>query len=153
MNRVQFTGRLVTDLERSETRGGTTVAKGRLAIDRAGQGGETGFIAFESYGPGAEAALKTIGKGWLVGLDGRLQHDQWKTDAGESRQAYKFVGDIEFLAAPQNRGEGREVQQQAETQQTAEAEAEADQEADPDLQASPNTAVAEADQDAELSIA
>jgi single stranded DNA-binding protein len=151
MNRTQFTGRLVDDLERGETKGGTVVAKGRLAIDRAGQDGKAGFIAFESYGPGADAALKTISKGWLVGIDGRLQHDQWEQD-GQKRQAYKFVGDIEFLAAPQKSGEGREQQQQAETEKASEAEAEADPALSP-AEAIPASAEAEAEHDAELSVA
>jgi len=151
MNRVQFTGRLVDDLERGETKGGTVVAKGRLAIDRAGQDGKAGFIAFESYGPGADAALKTISKGWLVGIDGRLRHDQWEQD-GQKRQAYKFVGDIEFLAAPQKNSEGREQQQQAETEKPSEAEAEAEAALSP-AEAIPGSAEAEAEHDAELSIA
>ena len=151
MNRTQFTGRLVDDLERGETKGGTVVAKGRLAIDRAGQDGKAGFIAFESYGPGADAALKTISKGWLVGIDGRLQHDQWEQD-GQKRQAYKFVGDIEFLAAPQKNSEGREQQQQAETEKASEAEAEADPALSP-AEAISASAAAETEHDAELSVA
>lgn len=151
MNRVQFTGRLVADLERGETKGGTVVAKGRLAIDRAGQNNETGYIAFESYGPRAEGALKTIGKGWLVALDGRLQHDQWEQD-GQKRQSYKFVGDIEYLAAPQNRSDGREVAHQAEADMATEAGAEADPDLGP-AAAIPASAEAAAESDAELAMA
>ena len=151
MNRVQFTGRLVADLERAETKGGTTVAKGRLAIDRAGQNNETGYIAFESYGPRADAALKTIGKGWLIALDGRLQHDQWEQD-GQKRQAYKFVGDIEYLAAPQNRGESRDMAQETEADIATEAEAEADPDLEP-AEAIPASAQAAAESDAELAMA
>jgi single stranded DNA-binding protein len=151
MNRVQFTGRLVADLERGETKGGTVVAKGRLAIDRAGQNNETGYVAFESYGPRADAALKTIGKGWLIALDGRLQHDQWEQD-GQKRQAYKFVGDIEYLAAPQSRGEGRDVAQEVEASMASEAEAEAEPDLEP-AEAIPAGPEAGTDNDAELAMA
>ena len=149
MNKDIKTGRLVADLERGETKGGTVVAKGRLAVDGMGGNGKVGFINFESYGPGAEAALKNIGKGWLVAVDGRLQHDQWEQD-GQKRQSYKLIGDIEFLAEPRGNSEGREIAQEVDADKTAEAEA------DPDLdpaQAIPGPAQPEADQDEALSIA
>ena len=44
MNKDLKTGRLVDDLERAETRGGTVVAKGRLAVDGMGAGGGVGYI-------------------------------------------------------------------------------------------------------------
>ena len=153
MNKDLKTGRLVADLERGETKGGTVVAKGRLAVDGMGGTGKAGFINFESYGPGAEAALKTIGKGWLVAIDGRLQHDQWEQD-GQKRQSYKLIGDIEFLAEPRGNGEGRAVAQQAEADKTSETEAEA--EADPDLdpaEAIPGGHEADVDQGEELAVA
>ncbi len=131
MNKDLKTGRLVADLERGETRGGTVVAKGRLAVDGMGQGNSVGYINFESYGAGADAALKTIGKGWLVAVDGRLQHDQWKdAQTGENRQTYKLIGDIEFLAAPRGDGESREQQADAQVAQEATESAEADKEDD-----------------------
>lgn len=129
MNRTIISGRLVDDLERGVTAGGTVVAKGRIAIDEAGtKKGENdryepGFFNIESYGPGADAALKTVGKGWLVELDGRLAHDTWKDkETGASRQAVKVIGSIGFLAAPRERGAGREQQ--------AESEAESDKGSD-----------------------
>lgn len=127
MNKDLKTGRLVDDLERSETRGGTVVAKGRLAVDGMGQGNGVGYINIESYGKGAEAALNTIGKGWLVAVDGRLQYDEWTDrETGAHRHDYKLVGDIEFLAAPRGNGDGREQQAENAAEQDAEAEQEAD---------------------------
>lgn len=141
MNKDLKTGRLVDDLERSETRGGTVVAKGRLAVDGMGAGGGVGYINIESYGNGADAALKTIGKGWLVAVDGRLQYDEW-TDkqSGAHRHDYKLVGDIEFLAAPRGNSDGREQH----VENTVEQESETEQESDPlaPAEAEPVTAAA-----------
>ena len=139
MNKDIKTGRLVDDLERGETRGGTVVAKGRLAVDGMGQGNGVGYINFESYGKGAEAALKTIGKGWLVAVDGRLQYDEWPDkESGAHRHDYKLIGDIEFLASPRGNGDGREQQADKAVEQEADAEQEADialnSEADEDLE-------------------
>lgn len=154
MNKRIITGRLVADLERAQTNGGTTVAKGRIAVDGAGR--ENGQVApafynIESYGPGAEAALKTIGKGWLVSVDGRSRQERWMDNAGQRRVAEVTVGDIEFLAAPQNRGDGRDVAQAAEADKTTEATAESD----PDLapaDAIPATTEVSAESDAELAM-
>jgi single-strand DNA-binding protein len=141
MNKDLKTGRLVDDLERSETRGGTVVAKGRLAVDNMGQGGGVGYINIESYGKGAEAALNTIGKGWLVAVDGRLQYDEWTDkESGARRHDYKLVGDIEFLASPRGNSEGREQQ----ADKTAERQADAEQEADSALNSATNLEPADA---------
>lgn len=137
MNKCLQTGRLVADLERSETTTGTVVAKGRIAVDDAGVGKNdkgdqnSGFFNVVSYGPSAEAALNKIGKGWLIAIDGRLQHEVWTDKQTQTpRQAVTIVGHIEFLAEPRDRGNGKEQQQAT--------EAEADKEGDRAPQAIPN---------------
>jgi single-stranded DNA-binding protein len=104
MNNVQFTGRLVSDLIRSETANGTVVATGRLAVAEAGQGSGAGLFTVEAYGANAERALSTVSKGWLIALAGHIQHDQWQdSETRQRRQAYKVVGTIECLAGPNER--------------------------------------------------
>lgn len=130
VNVTTQTGRLVRDLEYSETAGGTPVVKGRLAVDEAsnkkGENGryQSGFFNIESYGAGAKAAAEKIGEGWLVAISGRLVHETWRDAQDNPRQAVKIVGDITFLAEPRNRDGGREQQQ------STEAEAEAGKESD-----------------------
>ena len=54
-----------------------------------------------SYGESGKAAARTLTKGWLVAVGGRLQHDTWEQD-GQKRSKHLVVGHVEFLAAPRN---------------------------------------------------
>jgi single-strand DNA-binding protein len=65
-----------------------------------GRGDETGFINVSVFGKPGEAAARYLSKGWLVGVDGRLEFGEWETDAGEKRRDYSVVGNVEFLSAP-----------------------------------------------------
>jgi single-strand DNA-binding protein len=134
MNNITLIGHLTADLERRVTNNGTVVAKGRMAVPGAGDKiGEKakdnpGFFNIESYGAGAEQALRYLSKGMPVAVQGRLQHNTWEHE-GQTRQSYSVVGNIEFL--PINRGsEGREQEQETGAAAEAEAGAGADSEAD-----------------------
>ena len=138
MNNITLIGNLTADLERRETNNGTVVAKGRIAVPGAGDKiGEKakdnpGFFNVESYGAGAEQALRYLTKGSPVAVVGRLQHNTWEQD-GQSRQSYTVVGNLEFL--PINRGDEGRGQEQ-ETGAGAEADAEAGKESDKGSKAS-----------------
>lgn len=105
MNTITLTGRLTKDPEVRELETGTTVCQLRLAVDGLGRNRETGYIDVASFGAGAAAAGRTLTKGWLVAVDGRLEHREWQTDQGDTRQAYQVVGHVEFLAAPRSDNE------------------------------------------------
>jgi single-stranded DNA-binding protein len=97
----------------------------RLAVDGMAPGNETGFLNVSQFGPGGVAAAKTLTKGWLVGFEGRLEHQTWKDrDSGQSRQSYVGVGNVEFLVAP--RGQNGDRATQAETAAEVEADGKAD---------------------------
>ena len=53
-----------------------------------------------SYGNSGAAAAKTLAKGWLVAIDGRLEWREWNAEDGSKRHAITIVGNVEFLAAP-----------------------------------------------------
>ena len=49
-----------------------------------------------------EKAAQTIGKGWLVALAGRVEHQTWEKD-GQKRGKHRVIASrVEFLAAPRN---------------------------------------------------
>jgi single-strand DNA-binding protein len=73
----------------------------RVAVDGMGRGGrdEPGYIDVHSYGESGAAAARTLTKGWLIAVDGRLQHDTWEQD-GQKRSKHLVVGHVQFLARP-----------------------------------------------------
>lgn len=103
MNRVKLTGRLVEDPRLASLPDGTAVCKVRLAVDGMGRERGVGFVVVSEYGTGGEAAARTLSKGWLVAVDGRLRYRTWTDESGGRRHDYEVRGHIEFLAAP--RGE------------------------------------------------
>lgn len=100
MNRITITGRLTRDPEQRALPSGDTLCVLRLAVDQMAPGRATGYLDVTSYGKAGEAAARVLTKGWLVAVDGRLEHRTWQDKTGENRQAYQVVGNVEFLAAP-----------------------------------------------------
>jgi single stranded DNA-binding protein len=103
MNNVQFIGRLTQDPVYRELPGsnGGHVTDLRLAVQGMGAGSRdaVGFIDAVSYTM-TEKAARTVGKGWLVAVAGRLEHETWERD-GVKRSKHRVVTSrVEFLAAP-----------------------------------------------------
>ena len=71
-----------------------------------GRGGRdhAGYIDVHSYGDSGKAAAKILTKGWLIAVNGRLQHEVYEKD-GQKRTAYRVIGHVEFLAAPRSNGD------------------------------------------------
>jgi len=103
-NRINLTGRLTKDPELRELPDGTPVCDIRLAVDGMGRGGrdQPGYINVSQFGAPGAAAANTLTRGWLVAVDGRIEHRTWETDEGQSRHDYAVIGHIEFLAAPRD---------------------------------------------------
>jgi single-strand DNA-binding protein len=100
MNTVQVTGRLTKDPELRQLPGtDQEVAELRLAVDGAGRHNDVGYFDVISYGNSGAAAARTLTRGWLVAVDGRLEFREWTKD-DEKRSAVAIVGRVEFLAAP-----------------------------------------------------
>lgn len=100
MNTVALTGRLAYDPELRTTPNDKSVCRLRLAVDRMGRDDEAGYIDVATFGKSAEACARILSKGWLVAVDGRLEHRTWTTDAGDKRSAIQVVGHVEFLKPP-----------------------------------------------------
>ena len=100
MNTIQLTGRLTADPELRGLPSGEKACKLRLAVESMSRNRETGYINVTSFGPSGEAAARTLTKGWLVAVAGRLDYHDWETDTGSKRHEYEIVGNVEFLTAP-----------------------------------------------------
>lgn len=105
MNSIQLTGRLTKDPEVRELPSGAKVCDLRLAVDGMGRNNSVGYVDVAAYGAQGEAAGRVLNKGWLVAIDGRLEHREWTTGDDEKRSAISVVGQVEFLAAPKGSDE------------------------------------------------
>lgn len=112
LNRIVLIGRLVADPALRYTSSGTAVTNFRLAVDRpfANQQGErdTDFIDVVAWRKLAEVVANNLGKGRLVGVDGRLQIRQYEHE-GQRRQAAEVVADtVQFLDWPSDNAGGND---------------------------------------------
>lgn len=108
INRSVLIGRLTRDPELRYTSGGVAVATFTLAVDRnfTNQQGErdTDFIRIVAWRKLAEVCANNLGKGRLVGVEGRLQVRSYETSEGEKRQISEVVADnINFLDWPKDK--------------------------------------------------
>ena len=108
INRVVLIGRLTRDPELRYTANGVAVATFTLAVDRnfTNQQGErdTDFIRIVVWRKLAEVCANNLGKGRLVGLEGRIQVRSYDTPEGDRRQAFEVVADnVRFLDWPKDR--------------------------------------------------
>lgn len=96
MNDVSLIGRLTRDPELVTTQGGTEICNVRLAIDRRAQDGAV-YADVKCFGKQAAAVAKHKGKGDQVAVSGRLELDEWETEAGKRSRLYVVAERVEFL--------------------------------------------------------
>ena len=102
MNSINLTGRLTRDPELRETQSGAPVGNMRIAVARRrGRDGEDRgavFVDVVTFGGLAQVCGEHLEKGRQVAVSGRLELDEWETDAGERRSRHKVIADeVEFL--------------------------------------------------------
>lgn len=109
INRVVLVGRLGSDPELRVTPSGHSVTDLRLAVKRvraqAGQP-DTDWIDVVAWSKSAEFAANYLKKGYLVGVDGRIQVDEWQSQSGEKRRSVKVVADSIQNLQPRDRDGG-----------------------------------------------
>jgi single-strand DNA-binding protein len=94
-------GRLTKDPELRSLSDENSVCKLRLAVDGMGQGGTTGYVDVDVFGPSAESCAEYLTKGRQVGVKGRLQWREWESEGGGRRQAHSIVANsVQFLGGP-----------------------------------------------------
>ncbi len=101
MNTVTLSGRLTADPQ-SRSAGDMQICDLRLAVPRRkGREGEDRgavFVDITAFGGQATACGKYLSKGSRVGVQGRLELDEWQAQDGSPRRRHKIVAEqVEFL--------------------------------------------------------
>jgi single-strand DNA-binding protein len=112
VNRVFLLGNLTRNPELRQTSSGMSVSDLGIAVsetyrNKAGETVETKcFADVVVWGKQAEACRQYLAKGAPVMVEGRLQLDQWETDAGEKRSRLRVKADrVQFLGRLRGSGE------------------------------------------------
>lgn len=104
LNRVILIGRIATDPDAKTTPNGVRVCSFRIAVDRRpnAQGERIAdFINVVAWRQQADFVANYLGKGRLIGIDGRLQVRTWTATDGTRRNAAEVVVEsIEALDRP-----------------------------------------------------
>lgn len=91
INRIVLVGRLTADPEERHTNTGTELCKFRIAVDRNRKNAEgekeTDFFNVVCFGFTAQFVNRYLGRGDLVGVEGRCQIDEY-TDRDGQRQKW-----------------------------------------------------------------
>lgn len=115
MNKVIFMGRLVADPEFSQTQGGTSVCKFRIAVDRAyskdGQEKQSDFFQLVSFGKTAELVNRFFTKGKPILVEGRIQNNNYQGQDGKMQYHNQIIADnVSFTLADPTRQQNQPQQ-------------------------------------------
>ena len=106
INRVVLVGRITQDPVVRKSQTGTTVVRFSLAIDRrySGQGQEkqTDFINCVVFGKPAEFMEQYIKKGYLIGVEGRIQTGSYENQQGQKVYTTDVICDSVQNYQPRN---------------------------------------------------
>ena len=99
MNHVVLIGRLTKDPEIRYIPGNEkAVANLNLAVNRPFKKDEADFFRIVVFGKPAENCARYLSKGSMIGVQGRIQNNNYTTTSGEKRYSTDIVADrVEFL--------------------------------------------------------
>lgn len=104
MNIAAFDGRITRDIELKKTARDKDVCAFTVAINRSYGKKEADFIPCVAYDGTARLIAQHLGKGSLVGIEGRLQTRTWDGKDGSRRFAMEvIVQNVTFLEPKKNR--------------------------------------------------
>lgn len=111
INRIVLVGRLVADPEERFTNDGVAIAKFRIAVDRFRRGSdgekEADFLNIVCFRKSAEFVNRYCSRGDLVGVEGRLQIDQYTDRDGNRRDWVEISADnVQKLSRSEGGGGG-----------------------------------------------
>ena len=120
VNRVVLVGRLVKDPELRNLTETSSVLNFSLALNRNYSKEEkTDFIDCTAWNKTAELMAQYLGKGSLIGVDGKLQQNTFTDQQGNNRsQTVVVVDSVQFL---ESRAKAEERASQGETPNSAKA--------------------------------
>ena len=93
MNRVNLTGRLTADPQLRYTQNGTAVVGFTVAVDNPFKKDSASFIECVAWQKTAEFIANKVNKGCRVGVDGRLETENYEDKDGIKRKSTKVVCD------------------------------------------------------------
>ena len=98
INHTIMQGRMVADPELKETNGGTKVVNFRIAWSEKYKDKENKcFLECKSFGAQAEFICKYFRKGQEIGIEGKLNTEEWETQDGQKRsKIVLLVGGVHF---------------------------------------------------------
>ena len=121
MNNVILIGRLTKEPELNETKGGLSVCKFTLAVNRMKKDDPTDFINCVSFGKTAELIANYVRKGKKLGVVGRIQTGKYTNKEGNVVYTTDIlVNQIEFLESAGEKQQVKETKQQAVVEDTSE---------------------------------
>ena len=107
VNVVLLLGHLTRDPELRTTPSGQAVCQFGLGVNRRWKNGQGAlqeapvFVEVVAWGTQAETVATYCAKGRAVLVEGRLQFDQWQTEAGERRSRLNVVAQpVTFVGRP-----------------------------------------------------
>jgi single-strand DNA-binding protein len=110
LNSVTLVGRLAKDPDLRTLPSGMAVCELRLAFtsSKKGSGGAwedvSNFVNVTVWGAQGEAAARNLAKGKRIGVNGRLEHRQWKAQDGSNREGYSIVANSIQYLTPKDEG-------------------------------------------------
>ena len=113
INRCILVGRLTRDPIARKAQSGTTVTSFTIAIHRiarAGQEKQTDFINCVAFGKPAEFMEQYIRKGFLVGVDGRIQTRTYDDSTGKRVYVTEIICEAVQNYEPRNSTRGNQTQ-------------------------------------------
>lgn len=99
MNSVQFIGRITKDLEMKQSKAGSPYLQFTIAVRRP-KDDEADFIPCVAFGKTAELIKEYVSKGSQIGVRGRLEIQNKKTENGWQTYVSCITEDITLLDKP-----------------------------------------------------
>lgn len=98
INRWVGTANLTRDPEIKVTEGGTKIANMRIAVNTRVKRGEewvdkANYFDLVTFGNKVDAIQRFLHKGSAIAIDGRLDYQEWKNDADETRSRVQIIAD------------------------------------------------------------
>ena len=104
LNHVAIQGRMVSDPELKDTNSGTTIANFRIAWNKKIKDRENKlYLECKAFSGLAEFITKYFSKGQEIIVEGELNTEEWKTQAGENRsKIVLIVNSVNFCGKKQD---------------------------------------------------
>ena len=110
-NHLTLQARMVADPELKDTSSGTKVTNFRVAWSEKYKEKENKlFIECKVFGTQAEFVCKYFKKGQEIGLDGKLNTEEWETDGQKRSRIVMMVSNVHFCGKKESGENGGDVQ-------------------------------------------